>query len=206
MSWLSRISALLIALAAWLGLGIHVEAQMATTGSLPVTLWILGGYFTVLTNLIVVVVFTLLVIRPGSVGPRTIAGVTISIVLVGVVYGLLLQGLQELTAGAALANVLLHRATPLLVPIYWLVFVPRGALRWVDPLLWAAYPVAYLGYALLRGSAEGHFAYPFIDYVAAGVPQVVVTVAIITAAFLICGMLMVWFDRALAGRTRPAQA
>lgn len=194
----ARLLALVIALSAWIGIAIHVHAQWSQSGSLLDAIWILAGYFTVLTNLIVALVFTAIALRgPGAVGPRLLGGVTICIALVGVIYALLLHGLVELTAGAAVANVLLHMVTPVLGPIYWLFFVRRHALRWRDPLLWALYPAAYLGYALVRGTAEGRFAYPFIDYVQNGVPQVAVTVVIITLTFLVAGWLMVLLDNRL---------
>ena len=196
-----RLGAALIAAAAWVGLGIHLEAQLSASGSLPAAVWMLGGYFTVLANLVVALAFSGLALGWRA-SPRTVAGVTLAIVLVGAVYAILLQGLRELTAGAALANLLLHQLTPVLVPLYWLVFVRKGDLRWRDPLLWAAFPLAYLAYALLRGTVEGHFAYPFIDLAAEGARQVGINVAAIALCFLIAGWLLVWLDRLLAGRGR----
>ncbi|KKB11358.1 hypothetical protein VE25_13740 [Devosia geojensis] len=196
-----RLAAALIAAAAWVGLGIHIQAQLAASGSLPAALWVLAGYFTVLANLVVALVFSGLALGWRA-SPRFVAGVALAILLVGAVYAILLQGLRELTAGAALANLLLHQVTPVLVPLYWLAFVPKGNLRWRDPLLWAAFPLAYLAYALLRGTAEGHFAYPFIDLAQEGARQVAINVAAIALCFLVAGWLLVWLDRLLAGRGR----
>lgn len=197
--WPARIAAALIAIAAWVGIGIHVEAQWSQSGSLLTALWVIGGYFTVLTNLLVAVLFTLLALGwDGAAKPRLITGTTLAIVLVGVVYGVLLQGLKELTAGAAVANILLHRLTPILVPLFWLLFVPKGTLRWTDPLIWAIYPVLYLVYALIRGSAEGKYAYPFIDVAANGATQVAITCAVIALCFIAAGLACVWLDQSLA--------
>lgn len=195
----AKLFALVIALVAWVGIGIHVEAQWRLSGSFLVALWILADYFTVTTNLLVAVVFSIVALKGTAVvGPKILAFVTINIALVGVIYALLLQGLVELTAGAAVANVLLHMVTPLLVPIFWLICVPRGRLGNRDPLIWALYPSAYLVYALVRGTAQGHFAYPFINYVTDGIPQVAITVVVITLAYLAAGWLMVLIDRRLA--------
>jgi hypothetical protein len=200
----ARIAAAAIALAAWAGILIHIEALWTQSGSLFEALWIIGRYFTVLTNLIVAVQFTLIAFgRRSAANPRLIAATTLAIVLVGVVYGLLLHGLVELTAGAAVANVLLHRLTPLMVPLFWLFYVPKGTLRWSDPALWTGYPVVYLVYALARGAADGKYAYPFIDVAANGVAQVAITCAIIAVAFVAVGLAFVWLDRALASRQAP---
>lgn len=197
--WFARLLALIIALCAWIGIAIHVEAQWSQSGSLPDAVWVLAGYFTVLTNLLVAVTFSAIALRgPEVIGPRSLGGVAIAIALVGIIYGLLLRGLVELTAGAAVANVLLHIATPVLGPLYWLLCVPRGALRWNDPLLWSLYPVLYLVYALIRGTAQGSFAYPFINYVDNGILQVAITCILIFFAFLVAGWLMVLLDRRLA--------
>lgn len=197
--WFVRLFSLLIGLAAWLGLGIHIEAQWRLTGSLLGAAWVLVDYFTVITNLFVAIAFTLLTLRGrNGVGPRALAFVAINIALVGVVYALLLHGTAELTAGDAVANVLLHMVTPVVVFVFWLFCVRRGTLGPRDPLIWALYPVLYLVYALVRGTAQGRFAYPFIDYVEEGVPQVAITVVIITLAYLVAGWLMVVLDRRLA--------
>lgn len=195
----ARLFAVVIAAIAWTGLGIHVEAQWKLTGSLLGAAWVLADYFTVITNLFVAIAFTLLALRGrNGVGPRALAFVAINIALVGVVYALLLHGTEELTGGAAIANVLLHMVTPVIVPIFWLFCVRRGTLGRHDPLIWAIYPVVYLVYALVRGTAQGQFAYPFINYVKNGIPQVAITVVIITLAYLVAGWLMVLLDRRLA--------
>lgn len=198
-SRIARLLALLIALSAIVGIGIHLEAQWSRSGSMIEAIWLLSGYFTVLTNLLVAIVFAILAIRgPAALSPRIVGGVAIAIALVGVIYALLLRGLVELTAGAAVADVLLHLVTPILVPLYWLVFTAHGSLRPRYAFIWALYPLAYLAYALVRGAAEGHFAYPFLDHVKNGVPAVALTVGVIAASFLLCGWAMVFLDRRLA--------
>ena len=193
----ARIAAGAIALVAWAGRAIQFRATLegAGAGSIAATLWVLLRFFTVLANLIVACVFT--GVAAGSeraAGPRLLAGVTMTIGLVGVVYGLLLQGLLELSGGAALADFLLHKATPVLVALYWLVFVQKGAVRARDPWAWTIFPVAYLGYALVRGAAEGRYAYPFIDVAKLGGAQVAVNAVLIGAGFLAAGFAMRWVD------------
>jgi hypothetical protein len=196
----ARTVAALIALVALAGIVLYAMAQMGKGGTLPETLWVLVRFFTILSNVLVLVVFALVALG-ARVTPRFIAGTALAIVLVGVVYELLLSGLNtELTAGSAVANTLLHRVTPLVVPFFWLLFVPKGTLRMTDTLLWAAFPVAYLVYAMIRGSAEGVYAYPFLDIGKNGAAQVAVTVVVIAAGFLASGAALVGIDRWLATR------
>ena len=112
----------------------------------------------------------------------------LAILLVGIVYGLLLNGLLELSGGALLADTLLHKVTPVLAPLWWIAFAPRGQLSWRDPWGWALFPALYLPYALARGVAEGRYAYPFINVAKFGIGQVLVNAAV-SAAWRYSGRL-----------------
>jgi hypothetical protein len=90
---------------------------------------------TITTNLLVAVVFTDVATRTGLGTPWLLGGIMLNILLVGVVYGLLLQGLRELTAGSQFANILHHRVTPALASVFWLAFVRKGTLTWRAPLI-----------------------------------------------------------------------
>ena len=195
-----RTVAALIALLALAGIVLYAQAQIGRGSTLPETLWVLVRYFTILSNVLVLVVFALIALG-AHVTPRFVAGTALAIVLVGVVFELLLTGLSDnLSAGSAIANTLLHRVTPLVVPFFWLLFVPKGRLHMTDTLFWAAFPVAYLVYAMIRGSAEGLYAYPFLDIGANGVMQVTIIVAVIAVGFLLSGIALVGIDRWLATR------
>ncbi len=163
------------------------------------SLWIMLRYFTILANLLVAAAFGGLAAAGALRPPWLLAGATLSILLVGVVYGLLLHGLVELSGGSQVANVLLHMASPVLAPLCWLAFAPKGRLRPRDALIWFAFPAAYLAYALVRGAGEGFYAYPFIDLAKLGWGRVALNCAVIGAGFLLAGWGVVRLDGALAG-------
>lgn len=196
---IARVFAGLIALVAVAGIWLFLEANLSTSGSLPQSIWALAGYFTILCNVLVAVVFGLIALGANT-KPRFVAGTVLAIVLVGVVYELLLRGLVDLTSGSAIANVLLHKVTPIAAPIFWLLFTPKGRLRYTDPLLWAGFPVAYLAYALVRGGIEARYAYPFIDLGKLGALQATINVVLIAIGFLAVGAALVWLDRRLGAR------
>lgn len=192
-----------MALVAWAGLAIQLDASIGLTGSAGAAIWAMLRYFTVLTNLLVA-------LQMGAIAagwraawaPRPLGGLTLAIMLVGIVYGLLLNGLVELSGGAQIANLLLHRVTPLLVPIFWLFMAPHGGLSARDPWRWTLYPALYLAYALVRGQAEGIYAYPFINLARLGWGGVIANAAMISAGFVAAGHALVWIDRRLARRRR----
>jgi hypothetical protein len=195
--------AALIALIAWVGLAVQFHATFALVGSLGSTLAVLLWYFTIITNLLVAVVFTGIAIgREPAAHPSLLGSTTLYIVLVGVIYGLLLHGLQELSGGSAIANILLHMVTPIVVPIFWLIFIPKGRLSRRDPLLWAIYPLAYLFYALIRGEFTHRYPYPFMNVNELGWGRTVLNTLLIAVAFLIASWLFVWLD-SLLGRRIP---
>ena len=194
---LAAIAAGVIAIVAWVGLVIQFGASMALVHAPGRTLWVMARYFTVLANLAVALLFTAIASRPRWQPPRLIGGVTIAIVLVGVVYATLLAGLLHLSGGAKIADLLLHRVTPVLVPLFWVGATRHGRLTHRDPAIWAAAPLAYWVYALIRGRSEGIYAYPFLDVARNGWPTTIVIALIIAAAFFAAGHAMVWLDQQL---------
>jgi hypothetical protein len=194
-----RAAAALIALVAWVGLAVQFNATLAHSGSILGTIWILLRFFTVITNLLLALTMTGIALG-WRVNGVWLGGVTIAILLVGVVYAVLLRGLVELSGGALLADALLHKVTPVLAGLYWLFFAPRGGLRWTDAVRWSLYPLGYFAYALVRGSLEGRYAYPFMDVGKIGAAQTALNALAIAAAFVVAGLGLVSLDRALAAR------
>jgi hypothetical protein len=194
-----RLLAAVIALVAWTGLGIQFDASYARSGNVPETLWVMLRYFTVIVNLLVAILFTAIALDLRRLAtPFALAGVMIAILLVGIVYHLLLDGMVELSGGAQLANLINHSATPILVPLYWLFAAAKGQLKGRAPLWWALLPLAYFGYALARGACEGLYAYPFMDVGQLGWSQTLITAVVMATGFIAAGYALVWLDRRLS--------
>jgi hypothetical protein len=194
-----RLAAALIALAAWAGLAVQFAATFGQTGSLPETLWILLRFFTVVTNLLVAIVMTRVAIG-RRVSAFVLAGLTLAIVFVGLVYATLLHGLVELSGLALTADVLLHYVVPVAMAVYWPAFAPKIGLQFRDPLLWCVYPLAYLFYVVVRGSVDGRYPYPFIDVATLGCGRILLNSLMLLAAYLLAGLVLVALGRLLARR------
>jgi len=108
----------------------------------------------------------------------------------------------------SLTDNLIHIITPLLVIVDWLIFVPKGAFRWVDPLLWTLIPYAYLVWAFVYGALGGEFTpgqkypYPFMDVDVLGVGGVAQWIVALTLALIVVGLVFVVIDRTLAALAR----
>lgn len=151
------------------------------------------SFFTILSNLLVAIAFTV----PGAFwkGAMARGGVTLYIAVVGLVYELVLRRLWHPEGAQLIADLLLHDAVPLLLVAHWLLLRERGGLRWNHPFIWLVYPGAYLVYALLRGAFTGWWAYPFIDASVLGYGRVMLHAAGLLVVFVTLGMALVGWDR-----------
>ena len=195
-----RSAALLVALSAWTGLAIQIYASYQTSPSALAAIWAMLAYFTILSNLLTAFVATAITINRTPLRvPWVAAGTMLSMLLVGTVYFLLLRDIP--ITGTA-ANVFLHAITPVLLLIFWIAFEPRGQLRPWHVALWAVYPLAYLAYAMARGSITGRFAYPFLDAGRFGWDTALRNAFFVALGFLAAGAAMVWIDQTIARRRR----
>ena len=188
-----KASAALVAIICWAGLGLQLFATYSNLHDLAASLWVVARFFTILTNLFVAIAMTAVAIdRPVS--PQILGGLTLAIILVGVVYATLLKGLVHLSGPGQIADTLLHTVSPIAMSLWWLLFAPRARLKGTGPLWWAAYPLAYFAYALLRGHFDGRYPYPFMDVGKLGWLQTAINAGGIALGFVIAGYALVWFD------------
>ena len=189
-----RIAAAFIALICWLGIGLQFWASYSFRHyDLLLTLWTLARFFTIISNLALAIAMTLLAVGKRA-SPLLLGGLTLAILLVGIVYRTLLAGLHPLSGLPLVANILLHDISPIAMAAYWLLFVPRGRLRWSAPWWWALFPAVYFVYVLARGQVDGHYPYPFVDVAKLGWTQVALNAAGIAFAFVLAGFALVWID------------
>ena len=190
-----------VALVAWAGLAVQFGASLGQSGSAAAALWEMLRFFTIIGNLLAAIAFTAIAAGSRRAGtPFVLGGVTLTILLIGVVHFLLLRGLLHLSGGAKLADVLLHQVMPLLVPCYWLAFAPKAGLRARDAMLWAVLPLAYFVYAVARGAAGGRYPYPFINLAELGCARVAANAALIAFGFMLAAFALVRLAGRLARR------
>jgi hypothetical protein len=207
-----RIYATVGALLGWFALALQLFLMLVNSpaGGVAIlgTLITFFSFFTILTNLLVALVFAAAVFRPGPRWmeflrrPSVQAGTAVYIAIVGIVYQLLLRQLWNPQGAQWVADVLLHRIIPLGYVLYWLLFAPRSPLRWKDAVAWLAYPGVYLVYILARGAVSGLYPYPFVDVNELGYAGVFTRAGIFLLVFLGMGLLVVAVARWT--RRRPA--
>jgi hypothetical protein len=198
----------------WLALGLQLRLaigfSLARGFSVAHGFIVYFGFFTVLTNILVALVLTIACLRPASRGflarPGTRSAVLVYIAMVAIIYSAVLRPYWMPSGMQLIADRLLHDVLPPLYLIYWIAFVPKGDLRWIDPVYWLSFPVAYFFYVLLRGVLIGSYPYSFLDAAALGYLRLAVNGVFLLVAFLAAGYLCVGAARALRRRRLSASA
>ena len=100
---------------------------------------------------------------------------------------------------------MLHYVMPLGMLVDWLLFTPRGGLRWRDAAVWLSVPTVYGLWTLVHGAVSGFYPYPFMDVAKLGYPGVLTNMVGLVLGFYLPGLLLVAIDGRL-GRNRPQTA
>jgi hypothetical protein len=165
------------------------------------------GYFTIDTNILVALSFTLIALNNNSrlgrffAKPSTVTAITAYIIIVGITYNVFLrstwnpQGLQKLV------DELLHSVIPIVYVIFWVAFVPAEKLKWKFALPWLIYPIVYMIYAIIFGAITKFYPYPFVDVNELGYNKamingglVLLTMLLLSLALIGTGKIMKKFD------------
>jgi hypothetical protein len=170
------------------------------------------SYFTILTNTLVAGYFTFQVLdvdkdpealfnRPG-----TLTAITVYISIVGLVYQVALRHIWDPTGLQKIVDELLHTIIPLLVVVYWFRHethpgFDRGRLG-----NFLIYPLAYLGFVLVRGAVSGFYPYPFLEVDTLGWPQTTLHIAVLVAFFLLLFLLYTYAGTRLQKRRSKRSA
>lgn len=146
------------------------------------------SFFTIQSNIVAAAMLVLVaLVRRGE---RSLAfdslrtAATFYIAVTGVVFAALLSGLQEqLDTHNAFANAVVHYVIPAGAVLDWLADPPRHRFTARVALAWLAYPLAWFGYTLARGSVEHWYPYPFVDVSEHGYGRVLANGLVFLVAF-----------------------
>lgn len=183
--------------------GTDVSASEAAPAGLAVRLVRLASYFTIQSNVLVLAVSLLLMLRPGRGSPllRVLhLDALLGIAVTGLVFAIVLAPLIDPQGVAAAVNAGLHVVSPIAAVLGWILVGPRG---WVDrqvigrAFLW---PVAWIAYTLAHGALTGWYPYPFLDVAELGYPRSLLNIAVVLAVAFALALVALRVDRRLARR------
>ena len=168
------------------------------------------SFFTIQSNVLAALVLVAAaIVRRGE---RTMlfdalrGAATLYIAITGVVFALLLAGLQEdLDTHVAWVDVVVHKLIPIVVVADWLIDPPRRRVQITVAVAWLAYPALGLAYTLIRGASETWYPYPFVDVSKIGYDGVAWRCAVLLVAFVGAALLVAAIGNA-RGRAATARA
>ncbi len=195
-----RISIFLVtAITAWAALLLQIvlitEKMMSEGVTVPAAIWRFLGFFTILANIAVGIVATAMIFKNVHAVIRlsTISAIT----FVGVVYSVALRATWQPTGWQAVADHMLHDATPILFIVAWLLS-EHGTLHWRDATWAMVAPLVYCVYALVRGAGNGWYAYWFFDPSKPDVSRMGASIVALSVSFIILALAFIEVDRRLA--------
>ncbi|HEU0002280.1 MAG TPA: Pr6Pr family membrane protein [Ktedonobacteraceae bacterium] len=154
------------------------------------------SYFTNLSNILAAIVFiigALYLIQQHEPTPtfNIIRGTSVvCMAVVGIVFSVLLRN-EDLGSLLPWVNILLHYVMPVVVVLDWLYQPPNTKLVVNQVVFWLIFPLAYLIYSMIRGSAVGFYAYPFLNPAKVGGYNIVALYCLgILVVFLILSWLL----------------
>jgi hypothetical protein len=183
----------------------------------PIRLWNVLSYFTVWSNILVLVVAYLLwrdPLRNGPVFAVFRLASLVMITLTGVIDALVLAPLWDPTGWQRVADETLHYTVPILAVVSYLLVGPRP--RFSPGTLWAsaALPLAYILYMLIRspfitytqnGETRHWYPYHFITVDDLGYGRTLINIVGLFMLLLAVAGLYFYLDRKLPERpARPA--
>ncbi|UAY56841.1 Pr6Pr family membrane protein [Arachidicoccus terrestris] len=156
------------------------------------------GYFTILSNTLVAISFSLWFIYPvdrlsGTLQATLFTAICVYIIIVAVIYHALLRKLAVLQGLDQLVNAMLHTWLPVSYIVCWQLLMPAGLLDFTLIPYFLIFPVLYLVYVLLLGYKTDHYPYPFINVLESGYAAVLRNAVFITLGFILLSCLLIWW-------------
>jgi len=161
-----------------------------------------ASFFTIQSNVLSLVVAAQLAIDPDRDGAawRVLRlDALLGIAVTGIVYATVLAPIHEPKGWQETStNAVVHYVMPIGIVLGWLLFGPRPRID-LRVVGWAlAWPVAWLGYTLVRGAIWHWYPYPFLDVPTHGYLRVVVNSALVTVVLALVAAAFYQLDRRLA--------
>jgi hypothetical protein len=159
------------------------------------------SYFTILSNILVAVTLSCAAFAPQSslgrffLKPSTATAAAAYITVTGLTYYFILSSLYHLENWVLIFDRLLHYVMPPAYVLFWLLFIPKGGLKFGAAAWMLVPPLAYAAYTFVHGPWTGFYPYPFVDVATLGVGPVARNVVEFVVFFFLTGVFYVAIDR-----------
>ncbi|MEX8547996.1 MAG: Pr6Pr family membrane protein [Mucilaginibacter sp.] len=206
----NSIATAIIAAVAWFAVImqflISVPEYMQKGETLAGSIVHLASYFTILTNILVAVSLTSVLLFPKTFVGRFFAkissatAIAVYITIVCLVYNLVLRPFWSAKGIFKTNDELLHVVVPALYLLNWFFFLPKKGLVWRALPYWLIFPLCYLFYVIIRGTFTGFYPYFFVDVKTFGYATVALNAFVLLIVFALFCALFIWLGRKMISR------
>ncbi|MCQ6533949.1 Pr6Pr family membrane protein [Bacillus mycoides] len=168
------------------------------------------SFFTIESNILVAVILLFSSLGTALFGRSEQFGVlrgaaTVYILTTGLIYFLLLRGLEEsLQTAIPWVNTVLHYIMPLAMILDWVINPPTKTITWKQAASLLVFPLLYVVYSLIRGPFVNWYPYPFLDPRIGGYGRVFLySIGISVVIGAICGLVKMLGNRSLHIKNNP---
>ena len=192
---MKKIFALAMAIIGWITLYLKLELRIETEDvSIFESVLRFFSYFTILTNLLITIYFSALVIfrkrQTFFNKPGTLSALAAFMIFVGLAYHILLRSLWNPSGLTMVLDETHHTIIPLATIIFWYLYENKSMISYKKSSVWVLYPVLYLTWVLIRGHFASFYPYYFLDVNTLGLQQVLINafglLIIIVVLLFIC--------------------
>lgn len=166
------------------------------------------SYFTIQSNVLVIITSVILALKPTVSGAwwrllrlAALVGITVT----GIVYALVLARYVHLSGAALLYTHIFHYISPIATVIGFVLVEPRHNFKWRD-MAFMGWPVLWLVYTMVRGAVfkpeftgfgelPSHYPYEFLDVNRTPLPEVIISIAIISVLLAVIGSIYIKLDQ-----------
>lgn len=159
-------------------------------------------FFTIDSNIVVLVTSMLLVVAPlrgGFWWEALRLNALVAITVTGAVYAVLLAPSIHLDGWALTTMIGLHVVSPIGFVGAWLVLGPRPRFRGATIPAAFVLPVVWIAVTFIRGAIVDWYPYPFLDVGSIGLPRAIANAALIVLAAAVLAVLYRLVDARVPG-------
>lgn len=199
----------IVTILGWFALSLQFYLMIGNRAvSIPETIIRYFSFYTILTNILVALYSTFILLKPDSrwgkyfLRPNVTVPITVYITVVGIIYNTILRHLWNPQGLDMIADELLHLIIPVMFILYWLIFAPKRELRWTNTFPWLIYPLIYFVWVLIFGALSGFYPYPFINVTELGYSTTFLHTGMLTIGFLLLSLLFIAIDKLMKSKIK----
>jgi hypothetical protein len=187
-----------------LALQFWLMANYPNRRGIAVTIMNFVSYFTILTNILIVLCMLVPLVAPESRASRFLSRPSVRTAVVsysaviGIIYFVFLRNIGHDRGLERLADQLLHYVTPTMFIIDWLTFVPKGHVAWRSITSFLIFPALYGIWTLIHGAVTGWYPYPFLNAKKIGYSEMLGSFVALTCVLVAVPLAFVALDHLLS--------